>query len=247
LRIKYDKYNNIFCEISREEIEQNGTEAKEYIEKIMNHDEDKSALSHFFYALVGKYHEKFQNTKDEFIDYRVHLNRAADGCILFSAIANEKVVQSSDKASGTLNLGELLEDCGVYATGRDRKRAELVNSYLPEFDKFIEKMNRIASGEITPEDDEYCFEAWADNLDQIITFAKTIDINNPEEAGICVFKDNRTDKYVIPFVADANTPPLNYSEFFAVKPVDEKYWGVEEHRTYITNLGMLAMISVVGR
>jgi hypothetical protein len=50
---------------------------------------------------------------------------------------------------------------------------------------------------------------------------------------------------VVPFVADGPSSPLNYGEFLKVKSVDEKYWNIEEGRTYITNLGMLAMISVI--
>ena len=94
-------------------------------------------------------------------------------------------------------------------------------------------------------EEEYFFEAWASSLDELIAFSKTININDPDESGICVYKDNASEKYVVPFIADGPSSPLNYGEFLEVKSVDEKYCGIEEGRTYITNLGMLAMISVV--
>ena len=93
--------------------------------------------------------------------------------------------------------------------------------------------------------EEYFFEAKADSLDDLISFCKTIDISDPEEAGICVYKDNHSGNYVVPFVADGTVSPLNYGEYLDVKRVEEKYWGIDEHRTYITNLGMLAMMSVI--
>ena len=92
---------------------------------------------------------------------------------------------------------------------------------------------------------DYYFEAWANSLDELISFSKTININDPDEAGICVYKDDASGKYVVPFVVDGPASPLNYGEFLEVKSVDEKYCGIEEGRTYITNLGMLAMISVI--
>ncbi|SCZ77290.1 hypothetical protein [Pseudobutyrivibrio xylanivorans] len=91
----------------------------------------------------------------------------------------------------------------------------------------------------------YFFEAEAGTLDELISFSQTIDINNPDEAGICVYKDDDSGKYVVPFVADGNVAPLNYGEFLNIKSVEEKYWNIEEGRTYITNLGMLAMMSVI--
>lgn len=96
-----------------------------------------------------------------------------------------------------------------------------------------------------PEVSEYFFEAEAKSLDELILFSKTININNPDEAGICVYKDDVSKKYVVPFVVDGPASPLNYVEYLDVKPVEEKYWGIEEHRTYITNLGMLAMMSKI--
>ena len=90
---------------------------------------------------------------------------------------------------------------------------------------------------------DYFFEAWASSLDELISFSNTININDPDETGICVYKDNKSGKYVVPFVADAPSSPLNYGEFLDVKSVDEKYCGIEEGRTYITNLGMLAMLT----
>lgn len=95
------------------------------------------------------------------------------------------------------------------------------------------------------EKEEYFFEAEASSLDELISFSRTINISNPDEAGICVYKDNTSGKYIVPFVADGPASPLNYGEFLNIKPVDEKYWNFEEGRTYITNLGMLAMISVI--
>lgn len=95
------------------------------------------------------------------------------------------------------------------------------------------------------EDEEYFFEAEASSIDELIAFSRTININDPDEAGICVYKDDVTEKYIVPFVADGPTSPLNYGEFLNIKSVDEKYWNIEEGRTYITNLGMLAMISVI--
>ncbi len=95
------------------------------------------------------------------------------------------------------------------------------------------------------EDKEYFFEAEASSIDELIAFSRTININDPDEAGICVYKDDDTGKYIVPFVADGPTSPLNYGEFLNIKSVDEKYWNIEEGRTYITNLGMLAMISVI--
>ena len=97
----------------------------------------------------------------------------------------------------------------------------------------------------TPEVEEYFFEAVAGSLDELISFSKTIDINNPDEAGICVYKDDISGKYVVPFVADGSVAPLNYGEYLDIKPVEEKYWNIDERRTYITNLGMLAMMSVI--
>lgn len=95
------------------------------------------------------------------------------------------------------------------------------------------------------EEEEYFFEAEASSLDELIAFSRTININDPDEAGIGVYKDDVSGKYVVPFVADGPASPLNYGEFLNVKSVDEKYWNIEEGRTYITNLGMLAMISVI--
>ena len=93
--------------------------------------------------------------------------------------------------------------------------------------------------------EEYFFEAWANSLDDLISFSKTININDPDEAGICVYKDDYSGKYVLPFLADGPASPFNYGEFLDVKSVEEKYCGIEERRTYITNLGMLAMMSVI--
>ena len=94
-------------------------------------------------------------------------------------------------------------------------------------------------------EEEYFFEAEASSIDELIAFSKTIDISDPGEAGIAVYKDDASGRYVVPFVADGPSSPLNYGEFLKVKSVDEKYWNIEEGRTYITNLGMLAMISVI--
>ena len=96
-----------------------------------------------------------------------------------------------------------------------------------------------------PEVEEYFFEAVANNLDELISFSRTIDINDPDEAGIHVYKDELSGKYIVPFVVDGPTSPLNYGEFLEVNPVEEKYWNIDERRTYITNLGMLAMMSVI--
>ncbi len=95
------------------------------------------------------------------------------------------------------------------------------------------------------EDEEYFFEAEASSIDELISFSRTINISDPDEAGIGVYKDHASGKYVVPFVADGPGSPLNFGEFLDVKLVDEKYWNIEERRTYITNLGMLAMISVI--
>lgn len=95
------------------------------------------------------------------------------------------------------------------------------------------------------EDREYFFEAEASSLDELISFSRTINISDPDEAGIGVYKDDSSGKYIVPFVADGPGSPLNFGEFLSVKSVDEKYWNIEEGRTYITNLGMLAMISVI--
>jgi hypothetical protein len=92
---------------------------------------------------------------------------------------------------------------------------------------------------------DYFFEAEASSIDELISFSRTINISDPDEAGIRVYKDDDSGKYVVPFVADGPTSPLNYGEFLKVKSVDEKYWNIEEGRTYITNLGMLAMMSVI--
>ncbi len=95
------------------------------------------------------------------------------------------------------------------------------------------------------ENEEYFFEAEASSIDELIAFSRTINISNPDEVGIGVYKDNVSGKYIVPFVADGPTAPLNYGEFLKVKAVDKKYWNIEERRTYISNLGILAMISVV--
>ena len=95
------------------------------------------------------------------------------------------------------------------------------------------------------EEEEYFFEAEASSLDELISFSRTIDINDPDEAGIGVYKDDASGKYVVPFVVDGPASPLNYGEFLNVKLVEEKYWNIEEGRTYITNLGMLAMMSLI--
>ena len=108
----------------------------------------------------------------------------------------------------------------------------------------IEYNVEVAEQEI-PEVEEYFFEAVACSLDELISFSKTININDPDEAGICVYKDDVSGKYVIPFVVDGPASPLNYGEFLDVRAVDAWYCGIEEGRTYITNLGMLAMISVI--
>ena len=92
---------------------------------------------------------------------------------------------------------------------------------------------------------DYFFEAEANSIDELISFSRTINISDPGEAGIRVYKEDASGKYVVPFVADGPTSPLNYGEFLKVKSVDEKYWNIEEGRTYITNLGMLAMMSVI--
>ena len=107
-----------------------------------------------------------------------------------------------------------------------------------EYDVDIVKKEKV-------EDKEYFFEAEASSLDELIVFSRTININDPDEAGICVYKDDASGKYVVPFVADGPSSPLNYGEFLSVKAVEEKYWNIEEGRTYITNLGMLAMMSVI--
>jgi len=95
------------------------------------------------------------------------------------------------------------------------------------------------------EDEEYFFEAEASSLDELISFSRTININDPDEAGIGVYKDNASGRYIVPFVADGPGSPLNFGEFLDVKSVDEKYWNIHEGRSYITNLGMLAMMSVI--
>jgi len=107
-----------------------------------------------------------------------------------------------------------------------------------EFDVDVQKNEEV-------KDEEYFFEAEASSLDELISFSRTINISNPDEAGICVYKDDASGKYIVPFVADGPASPLNYGEFLNIKSVDEKYWNFEEGRTYITNLGMLAMISVI--
>ncbi len=96
-----------------------------------------------------------------------------------------------------------------------------------------------------PVEEEYFFEAKADSLDDLISFCKTIDISNPGEASIRVYKDEHSGSYVVPFVANGPVSPLNYGEYLDVTRVEEKYWGIDERRTYITNLGMLAMMSVI--
>ncbi len=79
------------------------------------------------------------------------------------------------------------------------------------------------------EDKEYFFEAEASSLDELISFSRTININDPDEAGIEVYKDCSSGKYIVPFVADGPTSPLNYGEFFNIKSVDEKYWNIAEN------------------
>ena len=108
----------------------------------------------------------------------------------------------------------------------------------------IEYNVELVEAQVT-EDEEYFFEAEVSSLDELISFSRTIDINDPGEAGIPVYKDNKSGKYVVPFVADGSVAPLKYGEFLDIKPVEEKYWNIEEGRTYITNLGMLAMMSVI--
>ena len=94
-------------------------------------------------------------------------------------------------------------------------------------------------------EEENFFEANATIHDDLISFCKTVDISDPDEASIRVYKDNQTGKYVVPFVGDGPVSPLKYGEYLDVKRVEEKYWDIDERRTYITNLGMLAMMSVI--
>lgn len=225
MQIKYDNHNNVIFLIPPQEIK--ATNSEKLIMSVQQGDSKNTTK--LVLSLLGTFIELAHKNMRMFRSSSVAVDRVEGDVIAITVSTDENNFFLEDRC-GFMELDFAAITNIMQSIDHSKQASELIQDLSKSF-KTYEIEDRY----------DYCFYGIADTLDQIIRFAKSFKMDEGEK-NIEVFKDERTGKYIIPFVSDSEDLPSAYFEFLEVVDACPSSFGSEEHMKLISTLGFLAKL-----
>ena len=225
MQIKYDNHNNVIFLIPQQEIK--STHSENLITSVQQG--DSKDTTKLVLSLLGTFIELAHKSMKTFQSSSVAIQKVEDDVVAITVATDENNFFIEDGYSFME-----LDFAAITDIMKSIEHNKSASSLIKDLSKSFKTYD-------LEENYDYCFHGIADTLDQVIEFAKSFRLKEDEEQ-IEVFKDERTGKYVIPFVSDSDILPSPYYEFLIIEDANPESFGSEEHMQLISTLGVLKNI-----